>query len=90
MLANMGYTAVVLQTGAAILQVATPMTADQANWALPAHTVDMHQAWSDRTFRFSFAAPQYTEITINEEQSQTLHKALISSFDDFIAPILIA
>jgi hypothetical protein len=90
MLANMGYSAVVLQTGAAFLQVVTPMTADRAAWNIPAGVAVPHQAWSDRTFRFSFVAPQHSEVTITEEQSRTLHKALVASFDDFVAPILIS
>lgn len=90
MLANMGYTTVMLQTGAAFLQVVTPMTADRGVWNVPGEATVAHQAWSDRSFRFSFVAPKSAEVTITEEQSISLHNALIASFDDFVAPILIS
>lgn len=90
MLANMGYTTVMLQTGAAFLQVVTPMTADRGNWNAPLQAAVAHQAWSDRSFRFSFVAPKSTKVAITEEQSISLHNALLASFDEFIEPILIS
>ena len=90
MLANMGYTTVMLQTGAAFLQVVTPMTAARGVWTAPGEAAVAHQAWSDRSFRFSIVAPRQSEFAISEEQSRSLHNALIASFDEFIAPILIS
>ena len=88
MLASMGYSTVMLQSGAAFLQVVTPMTADRPAWVMPSNPAVAHQAWSDLAFRFNFVAPKPVELTITEEQSASLHRALIASFDDFIAPIL--
>ncbi|MEA3264604.1 MAG: hypothetical protein U9R07_14085 [Pseudomonadota bacterium] len=90
MLATMGYTTVMLQTGAAFLQVVTPMTADRGVWNAPGEAAVAHQAWSDRSFRFSIVAPRQAEVAITEAQSISLHNALIASFDEFIAPILIS
>jgi hypothetical protein len=90
MLANMGYTTVMLQTGAAFLQVVTPMTAERGVWNALGEAAVAHQAWSDRSFRFSIVAPQQAEVSITEAQSISLHNALIASFDEFVAPILIS
>lgn len=90
MLATMGYSTVMLQTGAALLQVVTPTTGDRGAWNAPEQAAVAHQAWSDRSFRFSIVAPKQTEVTISEAQSVSLHNALIASFDEFIAPILIS
>lgn len=90
MLATMGYSTVMLQTGAALLQVVTPMTADRGVWNAPGEAAVAHQAWSDRSFRFSIVAPKQAGVTITEAQSVSLHNALIASFDEFIAPILIS
>lgn len=90
MLATMGYSTVMLQTGAALLQVVTPMTADRGVWSAPGKAAVAHQAWSDRSFRFSIVAPKQAEVVITEAQSVSLHNALIASFDEFTAPILIS
>lgn len=88
MLANMGYS--VLQTGAALMQVVTPMTADGAAWHIPAGVAASNQVWSDRSFRFSIVAPKQVKVAITEAQSVSLHNALIASFDEFVPPILIS
>jgi hypothetical protein len=90
MLASMSYATVMLQTGAALLQVVTPMTGKLPVWSAPGIADAPHQAWSDRSFRFNFVAPKQADFVITEEQSVLLHKALIASADEFIAPILIS
>ena len=90
MLANIGYTTVMFQTGAALLQIVTPVTADRTAWSVYDDATAAHQAWSDRSFRFSIIAPKQTHVTVTEDQSKSLHKALIASFDEFVAPILIS
>lgn len=90
MLASLGNAAVMMQSGAAFLQVVTPMTADRAIWLVPAGSVEMRQVWSDRAYQFNFVAPLKVELAISEGQSKSLHEALIASFDEFIAPILIS
>lgn len=89
MLATMNYAAFALQTSAAILQVATPMTGDRAALGQPAPLVASTQTWSDRRYQFNFTPLQINEVKIDEAQSRTLHNALIASFDEFVAPILI-
>jgi hypothetical protein len=90
MLANMGYAAVALQTGAAFLQVAAPMTADGAIWGKQAEIIATSPVWSDRAYRFNFIAMASVPLVVDEKQSGTLHNALIASFDEFIAPIAIS
>ena len=90
MLASLGYSTVVLQSGVAFLQAVAPLTADRPAWVVPADLAAVHQVWSDRTFKFIFTAPRSNALRISEEQSKSLHKALIASFDVFIAPILIS
>lgn len=90
MLATMGYTAVMLQTGAAFLQVTAPMTADRATWKQSADMIAATPVWSDRAYKFSFSAVPSNPVVLGEKQSRTLHNALIASFDEFIAPIVIS
>jgi hypothetical protein len=90
MLPNLSYSAVMLQTGAAFLQVAAPMTADRAAWNVPADGALAHQVWSDRMYQFNFVTPQQAKVEITEEQSRMLHKSLIASFDEFVPPIFLS
>jgi hypothetical protein len=90
MLTTTGYTTAMLQTGVALLQVVTPMTADRGVWSTPDKPEVVRQSWSDISFRFSIVVPKHQEVVITEKQSVTLHNALIASFDEFVAPILIS
>lgn len=90
MLATMNYTAAMLQTSVAFLQVATPMTGDRVPSVQPSPLEAATQTWSDRSYQFNFTKVQTNKLSITEAQSRTLHNALIASFDEFIAPILIS
>ena len=90
MLAELEYSAQIQTGTAALLQVATPMTANQMAWTPQRDVAGFHLTWSDRIYRFTFAPPRLQQVSISEAQSQSLHSALIASFDDFVAPISIS
>lgn len=87
MLSSTGYTAVMLQTGAAFLQVAVPLGTGSAASTLPADEVISSSAWSDQAYRFKFSSVPISSFALDEKQSRALHEALIASFEEFILPI---
>lgn len=84
MLSTMSYSAAI--TGAAFLQIASPTTAEPASYGLPAEVLAASPAWSDRSYRFSFLSVLELPALIDEKQNETLHRALMASFDEIIPP----
>ncbi len=89
MLAKIGYSTVVLQTGAAMLQVVVPSSGDRTTDWQGGEVVEAGRVWSDTSYQFNIVTPKVAPVEITESQSQALHEAFLASLDDFIAPILI-
>lgn len=85
----MSYTALMLQTGAAFLQVATPMTADSGAWVKSPEPSTYIPVWSDLAYQFKFISLSGNVVKLDEKQSRVLHTALIASFNDFRPPIFV-